>query len=309
MLERLKYSNKKLRVDQPFFGRMPIPKPVKNRERCSTAMTIAFGALAHDGFLVAADTEVNDGVTKTKQSKIFAATKRFKAWKSDASLVVTGAGDLEYLRILTEKISETFYTIKEPDMSFSVLETCIGSIVHSFFQDHVYPITGQGMPDVSLIVGCSLPAGEVDGQMMFQSMLWRSSRSAFSRPFNEVAVTGIGTSELRNQIAQVWTQRDDMMKIENLVPLVVYVLRRVKDAVPACGNDTYICCNHNGKNRVVNFQYIRELESYFIANGPDLERCAASFVFGDKEPITKVTSALKKAKSAVDRLQGKMWTT
>lgn len=306
MPEPLKHSKQNIVYGHDFSGRMPIRKPLKNRE--GQSMTIAIGILANDGFLIAADTEVNDGVTKTKQSKILTATKPLKAWNGNCSLIASGAGDREYLTLLIEKIAETFaVTMKDTDMTFDVIETSVGSIVQTFHDDHVYPMVPQAT--VSLIVGCQLPAGVINGELSFYSQLWRSTRSAFGKATEGSAVTGIGAAEFRNQLARVWPQTDDILLIKNLVPLVAYVLRHVKEVVPETGKETYMSCSLKGEPRVINPEYIRALETYFRLDVTGLERSAASYLFGDREPLNKVTAALKKAKKTISAMQGEMWLT
>lgn len=303
MPEPLKHIKDYL-IDKPqVFGKMLIHKPLKKREEKS--MTIAVGAIAADGILIAADTEVNDTVNKTKQSKIL--WMRSQVRLGDFSMIVTGSGDLPYLRILAQKIKDGLAAHKI-DLTFDKVEVTIAEIIHKFFSDHVFPMNNPAFDEPSLIIGCQYPAGVVDGNTDYIPQLWKSSRSAIALS-GEFAAVGVGKSEAINSLYHLRGPRSELIPIKQLVPMMIYAISRVKDVVPGCGNDTYICCSINGKPLTVNFDYINTLEAFFESDGLDLERDVASWLFDNDKDFKGLSRSLKKAKKLIHEMEGDMWIT
>jgi hypothetical protein len=209
-------------------------------------MTIAIGLLAHDGLVVAADTqETIPGYWKLEQGKIAAVVRAIRGGKpgrSRAACLLSGAGNGEYVDALVRTLIERFRG--EPHLdTVDEVQPAFAQILEGFHAKHVLPFAAyprDDRPNFKLIAGCLYEGGG--------STLLVSEENLFHEHTPYVAV-GVGSSLAYTLLSRFY--RLPMLDLWQTVLLAAYVLFHVKESVDGCGKRSDISClQHGGRGFV-----------------------------------------------------------
>jgi hypothetical protein len=200
---------------------LPLPKPKTEpmRPRRRKPMTIAAGFVCSDGLVLFADTEEQEGYTKTEAEKIQQYSQ------DNCRLVVANAGNGHLADSLIDRIFDELAATK-PDEQL-ILST-IRKTILDFHQAEValYPAEDEHK-QVGLILGLQVKEAP--------PMLLHSAATAL-RKIKEFAVIGMG-AEIKFLAQQMYQKG---MPIKHAVLIANYLLETARDHVQGCGGQSRI---------------------------------------------------------------------
>ncbi len=130
---------------------LPHPRPKLEPKRLPQvkAMTVAAGFLCSDGIILCADSEHSDEITKFQRSKVYRFGK---------NLVLTGAGQISYIRMAFDKLSDK-YEQGIPDTP-SGARLALEEVVVDVYANHIAPFFEvSNRPYLHLITGTRCASG------------------------------------------------------------------------------------------------------------------------------------------------------
>ncbi|MFY9790583.1 MAG: hypothetical protein WAJ99_05340 [Candidatus Sulfotelmatobacter sp.] len=234
-------------------------------QRRSERMTIAVGILAHDGIVVAADTQETVGSHKADESKILIANQGLEQDKAGA-IALTGAGDAGYLDSLNQDLCAAF--LKKKIWSPAALLTKSKNILKDFHNDHVVPYARfpeHDRPQVNLVMGA---------QFSNNYCLWTTEKSTLHVSRKYCAV-GLGRAYAQVMLKRFWAP----MNTVQATSLAAFVIFHVKNTVDGCGNQTQIVIIKDGFAKWVGQPNIDLLENAY-ENYATHENLMLHFILG-----------------------------
>jgi 20S proteasome alpha/beta subunit len=217
-------------------------------------MTIAFGILATDGIVLAADTEEISGYAgglKTDSQKILTG---MCAGKKQTGVAISGAGTANYIDSISPKMLSTVTNATQnPDVSYDTLQDAIESQLADFYSKHVIPFANfpdHERPDFCLLIG--VEHGSHSG-------IWSTDRTTVYRcmPFGAV---GVGSTYAKILLARL-VKKVDLMKASIVA---AYVAFKVKQTIEGCGRDTdIVLVRRGGTTSYIHSQDILKMEQFF----------------------------------------------
>ncbi len=121
-------------------------------------MTIALGVLAHDGVVLAADTEETAGAFKSLQSKVFTAVYQNHSepvYKRTAC-GISGAGSAAHIDLLAEEWTRVF--LENPLPTSGQPRRALANHLKQFYVEHMLPFSNlpeDRRPEIEMIVAIS----------------------------------------------------------------------------------------------------------------------------------------------------------
>lgn len=225
-------------------GHKPRPLPLRK------PVTIAIGMLAHDGLVIASDTqETSQNFMKTDVAKT-----RYTYYKDErgrSSMIVTGAGRGSYVDALGNELMDWF----GDDRSEGIVpvQDEIQRRLRAFYAAHVEPFKPD-RPDFSMIVGVE----RHDERAIFVTDL------TSVREIHHVSAIGIGelyASNLLHKHVTPWLRFNGGAELAARV--AAYVIYKVKEVIDTCGSFTQVLYTCDGQVRSLRHPYVRELEGLF----------------------------------------------
>lgn len=238
------------RVAYPLPFPKPFPKsnpvvPLKHG-RYPEAMTIAFGLLAGDGVVLAADTEIGmPDYLKAPRGKV-AGAQFGPGENGKGAICVAGSGNLHYVERVRVDIFRGFYNSK----SIAEMATYLQQYLGHFYQNHVVPFASYPAaerPDFNLLV-----AAQIDGKVA----LWSTEKNSV-RLCPDWDAIGIGAMYAHVVIARDFPKP---RTIKMGVLLAAYALMQVKASIPGCGNESTIWWLQDNRFKCI---AAREIEDLF----------------------------------------------
>jgi hypothetical protein len=214
----------------PFRKVKPIV-PLKHWEY-PNAMTIALGILTHDGFVIAADSEISAGDYMSIEGQKVHGVMHFSNIEGQESgaIAITGAGDAGYLEGMFGDVADLFSDAPK----LEDFEESIAKYLRTFYRRHIIPFWNQGdRADVSLIIGARRGA---------ISRMWTTRRNRFIRCRELYAAVGVGEMYARSILGRICGDQE----AETSKLLAAYVIYLVKERIPGCGKQTNLLCVKRG---------------------------------------------------------------
>jgi 20S proteasome alpha/beta subunit len=225
-------------------------------------MTIALGLLAHDGIVVAADTQETVGYDKLSQRKICGSSRTQGDYTS--SCLVTGAGHSGYLDAIMPSLVAAFLdtamtsTGREAirDMT-QQLESRIGQVLRDFYLTH---FTSLGLrPDDDAFRFSLVIAGQWTGRRNRRKWLWSTEANALASSGSYVPV-GIGSVRSNELLQRLWSSR---LTTYEAAVIAAYAVFHAKETVEGVGRFTDLFYVNDEMFYVVPASVVDEMESLF----------------------------------------------
>jgi len=204
-------------------------------------MTIALGIIAHDGIVVAADTEETTGYMKSSQTKILSVlggmtvgepneTVSMEYKKDDplGACAITGAGNSGYIDCIGMKFAEEFAGNPGKD-----LEYVFGKCLKEFYDEHVIPFAAfpdHDRPQLEMLVAV---------HRMSRSNLFVTDRSTI-RSVQKYKAVGMGSVFAEIILKRLWRPAD----IPSTQILAAYIAFMAKEHIESCGKYTTVTTLH-----------------------------------------------------------------
>lgn len=251
-----------------------ISRPVQKRLPTRKAMTIAVGMIANGGIVLAADTQLTDGLhNKSKGGKIMAAGRGGKAVAHTGACAVTGAtNNFDLLHGLGDEVWKDFLeTIDDADKdaAFERFE----DIVYGFFSRHIVP---EPALDVSILIGY-----QRDGAMA----LWQSSRGLLVEQYDYGAV-GIGASAALGWLRKIWR---GPMDIATSVLAATFAVGAAKESVEGCGKHTHVLVIEADSFRRIYQGLVNEIDALYEALSEQVQPDFLHRCFGENPHTRGIT--------------------
>jgi hypothetical protein len=208
-------------------------------------MTIAAGILCSDGLIIAADGEVTQNYMKSQRVKLFQCQNLLEG----LTIIGAGSGDEFFVDTVVQKFNEQF-DVETPDLVS--IKNEIERIVREACQAAWPLFESKDKPGLQLLLGLKAIDGfglvEVNGPLV--------------RSVNDYGYIGYGT-ELATYKSKFILSK--IYPCEALLPIVINILKVVKDNAMYCGGDTSIwVLDSNGAVEVKPHSYITKFETVHI---------------------------------------------
>ncbi len=196
-------------------------------------MTIAIALSAHNGVVVAADTQESTGdYMKGAKGKMACYYARDKDWVE--SCIVAGAGDSGYVQALIEELGQT-YQAADPNMQIHSMEkksppslqSEFRDCVKKFYKEHIIPFAAypeRKRPDVEMLIAC---------QRKVMTGIFTTEKTVVNYSPTYKAV-GFGSTFAELFLGKLWGG----MSIDQAEVLAAYVVFMAKESVESCGKFT-----------------------------------------------------------------------
>lgn len=204
-------------------------------------MTIAIGFTTVDGLLIGADTEYDDGYTKTYATKIFRIER-----KGSCQLMVASSGE----EIATKSIVEDLERDIPMHCDLNGVKAQIKNALLNYFNSHIYP-----RPDLKdYVMEFVIAASTADSGL---SLLKTHNTDVMESESYVFAGSGVLFEYLANIHYQKWIGHG-MGKF-----LAVYMLKMAKKHCTGCGGDSeiYLWEKEEGRVERVNPREIVQIEN------------------------------------------------
>ena len=190
-------------------------------------MTIAIGLLASDGIVVAADTQVTIGDSKTAMGKIGAAVQ----YRDDVlgSCVVAGAGSVTHMNSCSQTMISTF--MRRAEYVGDDLRAALVEDLETFHQSHIIPFAQ--FPDHERPFVEFLVAYQRDGRRA----IWQTDRTVVQKA-EPYAAIGHGQQQALSILGRLY--RLPMLDVWETTVMAFYVLAQVKDSDIYCGGRSQV---------------------------------------------------------------------
>lgn len=219
-------------------------------------MTIAVGVRAHNGVVIAADSEESWDYFKFDDNKVrqvfvhHGTTKGPKTF----SCSMTGSGGSHYLRAVHQHISNALITAS-PTAFMDDIESLIQVELIKFYDKHIVPFPSErfsALTDFDLIIGATNGLGHG---------LWSTELNSVTRRHGVLA-TGSGGSYARMVLEQLWPEKD-YTDVANAAILAAFAIFCAKQSRQYCGKNTQINCLSKGRIVQVSGPEIKTLDELF----------------------------------------------
>lgn len=228
-------------------------------------MTIAISMRGSDGIVIGADTEETiSNLARTNCCKTLQVGKG-----SSNKLVLTGAGDSDYLEAIFLRIANDFLDKKRTNTKD--VEADIQKILGEFYKLHVTPfmrLPVEERPDIDLLIG-----GYVNGV----TLTWKTSKNVLSKTLTPCCSAGYGNYMARILFERLYDR--GLVPLANLQYLAAYILYFIKKFVPACGGSSNIhCLYQDGRSETLHdiakyedvfkeFDFWTSMQTMFVTGG------------------------------------------
>lgn len=210
-------------------------------------MTIGIGLVCSDGIVIAADGEITHGLVKSQRVKLF----EIRGVSEDVSLVAAGAGDEMFIDGIRERLQEQL-TAEVPDI-VSLKRGIEGIVVQAC--NEIWPLFDPAnRPTIELLLalkavdGCALL--HVDGPLV--------------RHLADVGFIGFGRDLALYKSKQLLVIPS--LSVEIAAPVVIYLVKTVKDNARYCGGETSVWVLHSSGTIVTKAQGdIQKIEIAYAA--------------------------------------------
>jgi len=222
-------------------------------------MTIALGILATDGIVLATDTELSWGGTrKTEGAKI-------EMWPDDG-LAIAGAGDVNYMEALSERIHAAVQSVRTPDVA--LIRRKVQAALVNFHHHHILPWNDPNL-GIWLLIG--IERGN-------QRALWVTSKATM-RPCVCAAV-GAGSVEADALLVGLFgLKKRPMLDLDTARLIAGYIAHVAKDRIPGCGKNTDMVLINGGTVEHLSRGTVSLLEHH-IGEFLELQTRLAQFTLG-----------------------------
>ncbi len=251
-------AHQRPRLIVPPQPRPRYPKPSR-KIHGAQKMTITLGILANDGIVLAADTEVSWGDTrKTEGTKI-------ALWPEEG-LAIAGAGNVDYIAALSERVHAAVLGVKTADMG--LIRRKIQHALVNFHRDHILPWNDPSL-DVWLFIALQRKEARV---------LWVTSKATM-RPI-VCAALGAGSAEADALLAQFFGRaKKPSLNLVTARLMAAYITYVAKDRVPGCGKNTDVVLIADGIAEQLSRSDVNNLEGT-VDDFLELQTRAAQLAFG-----------------------------
>lgn len=222
-------------------------------------MTIAFGVIASDGIVVAADSEESiPGLMKREQNKIAMSCTRHGnyepihgavernvtiSWDEteaagdrapDTDVAIVGAGSAGYIEAITPALMQVF----ENDRWMTDEERIrrkVEGVVRKFYREHIIPFSSYPQherPDIEILLAYQR-AGR-------RRILVSEKTAVQSYGFGEVAAIGAGSFFAKSLASgfRMRSRKHEQMDVRTAMLMATYTVFRVKEFIDGCGKYT-----------------------------------------------------------------------
>jgi len=283
-------------------------------------MTIAFGVIASDGIVVAADSEESiPGLMKREQNKIAMTCTRHGNYEPiqgtiekkititfdeteprgdgppDTDIAIVGAGAAGYIDAITPALMQVF----DDDRWMTDEERIrrkVESVVRKFYREHIIPFASyppNERPEIEILLAYQR-AGR-------RRILVSEKTAVQSYGFGEVAAIGAGAFFAKSLASGFRTRsrRHEQMDVRTATLMAAYTVFRVKEFIDGCGKYTTLAILPMAKGP--SEEQVNALEGVFREHA-NLEARTLESIF--RHPAAKAIDAESFA-AKYDALRGK----